>query len=66
MTAKYTLMDVSRSNYTTVKEGVTNLENKLFTVSVYVRGLTGPVQVKFEQMVFQYNLLFQCLIYCQD
>ena len=28
-----------------------HLEKKLFTVSVYARGLTGPVRVKFDQMV---------------
>ena len=31
--------------YTTVEEGITNLEKKLFTFLVYARGLTGPVQV---------------------
>ena len=35
----------------TIKEGVINLEQKLFTVSVYARVLTGPVRVKFDQMV---------------
>ena len=38
--------------HTTVKEGVTNLEKKLFTVSVYARGLTGRVRDKFNQMVY--------------
>ena len=37
--------------HTTVIEGVTNLEKKLFTVSVYARGLSGPVRVKFDQIV---------------
>ena len=37
--------------HTTVKEGVTNLEKKLFTISVYACGLTGLVRVKFDQMV---------------
>ena len=37
--------------HTTVKEGVTNLEKKLFTVLVYARGLTKPVRVKFDQMI---------------
>ena len=39
--------------HTTVK-GVTNLEKKLFTVSVNAPGLTGPVRVKFDQMVYIY------------
>ena len=33
--------------HTTIKEGVTNLEKKLFTVSVYARGFTwtSPGQI---------------------
>ena len=31
--------------HTTVNEGVTKLEKKLFTVLVYARGSTGPVRV---------------------
>ena len=46
-------------NHTTRKENVTNLEKKLFTVSVYAHGLTGPVRVKFDQMV-------HCLILYQN
>ena len=37
--------------HTTVKEGVANLQEFFFTISVYVRGLTGPVRIKFDQMV---------------
>ena len=52
MAAKHTLMD------TTVKEEVTNLEKKLFTISVYARGLTGLARVKFDQMVELISLCY--------
>ena len=43
MAAKHTNGPLPLTLHKTVKEGVTNLEKKLFTVSVYERGLTGPV-----------------------
>ena len=57
MAAKHTLIVTKTSpaqTHTTVKESVTNLEKKLFTVSVYARSLTVPVRVKFYQMVLYY------------
>ena len=45
--------------HTTVKVGVTNLEKKHFTVSVYSRNSTGRVRVKSYQRVhLLFNLLF--------
>ena len=52
MAAKHTNGRLPLKLHTTVEEGVTNLEKKIFTVSVYARGLTGPVRVKFDQMLF--------------
>ena len=50
--------------HTTVKEGITNLEKKLITVSIYARGLIGPVRVKFDQMV--YNLIYLMYFYLDE
>ena len=57
MAAKHTNGRLPLKLHTTIKEGVTNLVKKLFTVSVYARGLTGPVQFKFNQMVFSAKMI---------
>ena len=62
MAAKHSNGRLPLKLYTNVKEGVTSLEKKLFTVSVYARGLTGPVWVKFDQMAC-YGRLYALNIY---
>ena len=55
MAAKHTNGRLPLKLHRTAKEGVTNIEKKLFTLSVYARGLIVPVRVKFDQMVHVFD-----------
>ena len=56
MTVIHTIMDaLPLKLHTTVKEDLSNLEKKLYTVSVYAHGLTKLVRVKFDQTVYLSN-----------
>ena len=65
MAAKHILMDVSHSNFTrSSKKVLPTWTKNFFTVSVYARGLTVPVGVKFDQMVYSWTSYANASIRC--